>query len=85
MCKQKGLNYRMTKGDDLYRELFPGTLQQVTTTNAETEEERQDRMCVHAENTRAFRSWVNKNIKDKLSQQLFCRAPVVDIKAFNKR
>lgn len=86
MCKKKGLNYHMTLGDDLYRQLFPGTLQSnATTMGEETEEDRQDRMRVHAENKVAFHSWVEKSVKDKLSQQLFYNAVVVDTKAFNKR
>ena len=83
MCKQKALNYLLTDGDKLYEELFDVNM---TDKNGgqtgETDQERQDRLMVRQQNRLNFDSYLRKHLGDRLDQELFFTAPVLDTRAF---
>ena len=71
MCKEKGLDYLIKDGNDLYLEYFHQPVRDGSSnkTAQEKKEEEQDRLLVQQENRVKFDAYVKNNITDKIDQE----------------
>lgn len=79
------LNSSFTKHEHLYAEVFDVPAPTSNVVKAETEQEKEERLEIEAQNRQRFDDHVKSNVKDQLDQQLFYNAPVLDIRTFNSK